>query len=84
MKKVETGGMKVGEVVKKIWMNDLRVRKVWRSVRFGPKEYVKLEQDAMLPGAGEEEIIKCFDDITRRSCLGRREASTRKRAEVSS
>ena len=46
-------------------MNELRVRKVGRSVRFGQDEYMKLEQDAMLAGAGEEvEFKKCFYDIT--------------------
>ena len=65
MKKVETGGTKVGELVKKIQMNEPKVRKVWRSVRFGPQEHVKLEQDAMLAEAGEEDdFITCFDDIT--------------------
>ena len=65
MKEVETGGMKVGELVREIQMNDPRVAKVSRSVIFGPEEYVKHEQDAMLAGAGEEdELIKRFDDIT--------------------
>ena len=47
---------------------------------------MKLEQDAMLAGAGEEdEFIKCFDDITGKgAALAGCEASARKRAEVSS
>ena len=39
--------------------------RVWRSARFGQEKYTKLEQDAMLAEAGEEdELIKCIDDIT--------------------
>ena len=53
MKKVETGDMKVGEMVKKIQMNE--------PVK---KNNMNLEQDAILAEAGEEdEFIKCFDDI---------------------
>ena len=36
-------------------MNDPKVRKLRKSVRFGQEEYTKLEQYAMLAGAGEEE-----------------------------
>ena len=33
-------------------------------VKFGQEKYTKIEQDAMLAGAGEEdEFIKCFNDI---------------------
>ena len=61
------GGMKVGELVKKIQMNEPTVGKVWRSGIFGQEECVKPEQGAMLAEAGEEdEFIKCFDDITRK------------------
>ena len=46
-------------------MNDPNVGKVWKSVRVGQEVYTKLEEDAMLAGAGEEDdFIKCFDDIT--------------------
>ena len=54
MKKVEMGGMKVEELVKKIQMHDPKVGKVWK---FGQEKYTKLEQDAMLAGAGEEDKI---------------------------
>ena len=65
MKKVETGGMKVGDLAKKIEMNEPEVEKFGRSVRFGQEECMKPEQDAMLAGDGEEdELIKCFNDIT--------------------
>ena len=65
MKVVQTGGVKVGELVKKIQMNETKVGKVWRSVTVGQEEYLKPEQDAMLAEAGEEDgFIKCFDDIT--------------------
>ena len=48
-------------------MNEPKVGKVGESVRFGQVEHTKLEQDAMLAEAGEEdELIKCFDDITGR------------------
>ena len=57
--------MKVGELVKKIHMNDPKFGKVWKSERFGQEECMKPEQDAMLAEAGEEnEFIKCIDDIT--------------------
>ena len=55
MKKVETGGLKVGDLVKKIQMNEPKVGKVWRSATVGREEYLKLEQDAMLAEAGEED-----------------------------
>ena len=64
VRKIKTGDMKVGELVKKIQMNDPKVGKVWKSFRFGREECMKLEQDAMLAEACEEnEFIKCFDDI---------------------
>ena len=44
--------------------------KVGNLVRFRQEKYKKPEQDAMLAGAGEEdEIIKCFDDITGKELL---------------
>ena len=56
--------MKVGELVKKIQMNETTVGKVGRSARFGEEEYLKPEHDAMLAEAGEDnEFIKCFADI---------------------
>ena len=46
-------------------MNDPKVGKVGKSVRYGQEECTKNEQDAMLTGAGEEdELIRCFDGIT--------------------
>ena len=46
-------------------MNDPKVGKVCKSVRLGQNEYTKLEQDAMLTEAREEdEFFKCFDGIT--------------------
>ena len=65
MKKDETAGVKVGELVEKIQMNGRKVGKVGKSLRVGQEEYLKPEQDAMLVGAGEEDkFIKCFDDST--------------------
>ena len=65
VERIEMGDMKFGELVKKIQMNEPKVGKVGRSARFGQEEYMKLEEDAMLAEAGEEEnFIKCFDDIT--------------------
>ena len=70
MMKVETGGMKVEELVKRIQMNEPKVGKVKRWVRFGQEEYTKLGPDAMLAEADEEdELIKCFDDITGKELL---------------
>ena len=57
--------MKVGELVKKIQMNDPKVGNIWKLVRFGQEKYKKPEQDAMLAEDGEEnEFIKNFDDST--------------------
>ena len=65
MKKIETSDMQVGELVKKIQMNESKVGKVGRSARFGQEECMTLEQDAMLAEAGEEnESLKCVDDIS--------------------
>ena len=65
MKQIQTGGMKVGEVVKKICMSESKVGKVRRSARFNQEECMKHEQGAMLAEADEEhEFIYCFDDIT--------------------
>ena len=65
MKKIETGDMKVGELVKKIQANESKVGKVWRSARCGQEECMKLEQDAMLEKVGEENESRlesnCFD-----------------------
>ena len=70
MKKVETGGVKVGELVKKIHMNEPTVGKVWRSVGVSQEEYLKPEQDAILAAAGEEDgFIKCLDDTTGKELL---------------
>ena len=55
MRKVETGDMKVEELVRRIQMNDPKFGKVWRSIRFGQEECMKLEQCDMLAGAGEED-----------------------------
>ena len=58
-------GMKVGELVKNNQMNESQIGKVGRSATFGQDECVKLEQDATLAEAGEEDgFIKCFDYIT--------------------
>ena len=55
----------VGKSVKKNQMGGPNVGKVWKSLRVGQVVYTKLEEDAMLAGAGEEDdFIKCFDDIT--------------------
>ena len=65
LRRSRRGGMKVGELVKKIHMNEPKFGKVWKSERFGQEECMKPEQDAMLAEAGEEnEFIKCIDDIT--------------------
>ena len=65
MKKVETGGVKVGELVKHFQMNEPQGGKLGRSVRVGQEEYLKPEQYAMLAEADEEdELIKSFDDST--------------------
>ena len=70
MKKVETGGMKVEELVKKIQVNDPKIGNVWKSVKIGQEEYKKPEQDAMPAGASEEDkIIKCFGDIIGKELL---------------
>ena len=70
MKKIQTDGMKVGELVKKIQMNDSRVRRVGRSARFGQEECLKRDHDAMLAQAGEEdEFTECFDDIAGKELL---------------
>ena len=51
-------------------MNDPKVGNVCKSVTFGQEEYTKLEQDAVLAGAGEEvNFIKCFDDVTGKELL---------------
>ena len=51
--------------MKKIPMDNPKVGKVWKLVRFGEEKHKKPEQDAMLAGVGEEDdFIKCFDDIT--------------------
>ena len=50
-------------MAKKIQMNEPKVGKVRRSVRVGQEEYMKIEQDMMLAGVGEEdEFIKCVVD----------------------
>ena len=56
-----------------------------KSARFAQEESTKLEQDAMLAGAGEEgKSIMCFDDIIEKGAgLAGCEASTRTRVEVS-
>ena len=70
MKNIETGDMKVGELVKRIQMNETEVGKVWRSARFVQEECIKLEQDAVLAEAGEEnEFFKCFNDTTGKELL---------------
>ena len=62
--KVEQVGV-VGKMVKRIQVNDPKVGKVGKLVRVGQKEFLKLEQDAMLAEAGEEDgFIKCSGDIT--------------------
>ena len=63
------GGNTVGELVRKIQMNEL---KSWRSVRFGQEEYMKPEQDAMLAEADEEDgFIKSLNNITREEFPGK-------------
>ena len=58
------GGPLAGKLMKKIQMNESKVEKVGRSARFRQQERIKLEQDAMLAEAGEEnELIKRSDDI---------------------
>ena len=64
MKTVETGDRKVGEFGEEDPDERSKRRKVWKFVRIGQEKYRKPEQDAMLAGAGEDEFIKCFDDIT--------------------
>ena len=62
--------MKVGELVRKIQTNGSKVGKVGRSARCDQEEGMKIEQDAMLARAGEEdEFIKCHDDITGKELL---------------
>ena len=56
VKKVETCGVKVGELVKKIQMNEPKAGKVWRSVTVGQQEYL-------------EHFIKCCDDIVGKELL---------------
>ena len=64
-KKNETGDGRVGELVKKIQMNDPTVGKAWKLEGFGQERCKKPEQEATLPGAGEEDgFIKCYDDTT--------------------
>ena len=46
LKEVDTGGMKVEELVKKIQMNDPEVGRIWKSVGFGQEAYTKSVQDA--------------------------------------
>ena len=41
--------------MKKIQMNDPKVGKVGKSVRFGQEEYTKTEEDAMVAGPGEQD-----------------------------
>ena len=49
-----------------------------RSAILGRGEYTKLEQDAMLADAGEEdESIKCFDDNTGKELRLRRKHAKR-------
>ena len=47
MKRIETGDMKVGELVKKIQMNASKGIRVGRSARFVQEECMKPEHDAM-------------------------------------
>ena len=54
MMKVETDDGKVGELVKKIHLNDPIVGKSGKLVRFVHEKYKKPEQDVMLAEAGEE------------------------------
>ena len=63
MKQTETGDMKVGELVKKVHVNESKGTRIVRSARFGQEECMKREQDAMLAEVGEEsDFIKCVDD----------------------
>ena len=56
--------------MKKIQTNEWKVGKVQRSARCDQEECMKLEPDAMLAEAGKEnELIKCFDDITGKELL---------------
>ena len=69
LKKVETGGMKVGELVRKIQTNGSKVGKVGRSARCDQEECMKIEQDAML--ARRTSSSSAMTTSLERSCLGR-------------
>ena len=58
--------------------------KIGKLVRLGQGKYEKPEQDAMLAAAGgEDEYIKCFDDITGKELPWKAVKEAReKRAEV--